>query len=63
MRDAGVRHIIIGGFGVNAHGAIRRSKDLDIVPTVSNGFSFDIVGAILIVIGIPVMVSVLGIGG
>jgi hypothetical protein len=28
---------------------------------VRNGFFFDIVGAILIVVGIPIMVSVLGI--
>ena len=32
LRDAGVRHIIIGGFAVNAHGVIRPSRDLDIVP-------------------------------
>ena len=32
LHDAGVRHIIIGGFAVNAHGVIRPSKDLDIVP-------------------------------
>lgn len=32
LRDAGVEHIIIGGFAVNAHGVIRPSKDLDIVP-------------------------------
>src|SRR4051794_4714007 len=30
--EAGVRHNIIGGFAVNAHGVIRPSKDLDIVP-------------------------------
>jgi len=30
---------------------------------VRNGFFFDIFGAILIVVGVPVMVSVLGIGG
>ncbi len=29
---AGVRHVIIGGFAVNAHGVIRPSIDLDIVP-------------------------------
>jgi solute carrier family 13 (sodium-dependent dicarboxylate transporter), member 2/3/5 len=34
-----------------------------ITQMVRNGFSFDVIGAILIVIGIPVMVSVLGIGG
>src|SRR3712207_7463056 len=32
LNDAGVEHIIIGGFAVNAHGVIRPSKDLDIVP-------------------------------
>jgi solute carrier family 13 (sodium-dependent dicarboxylate transporter), member 2/3/5 len=34
-----------------------------ITQMVRNGFFFDIVGAILIVIGIPIMVSALGIGG
>jgi hypothetical protein len=32
LHEAGVGHIIIGGFAVNAHGVIRPSKDLDIVP-------------------------------
>ena len=32
LHAAGVRHIIIGGFAVNAYGVIRPSKDLDIVP-------------------------------
>lgn len=32
LSSAGVRHIIIGGFAVNAHGVIRPSRDLDIVP-------------------------------
>jgi hypothetical protein len=32
LHEAGVQHIIIGGFAVNAHGVIRPSKDLDIVP-------------------------------
>ena len=32
LHDAGVRRVIIGGFAVNAHGVIRPSKDLDIVP-------------------------------
>lgn len=32
LDEAGVRHIIIGGFAVNAHGVIRPSRDLDIVP-------------------------------
>jgi hypothetical protein len=32
LHEAGVEHIIIGGFAVNAHGVIRPSKDLGIVP-------------------------------
>jgi hypothetical protein len=32
LHEARVRHIIIGGFAVNAHGVIRPSRDLDIVP-------------------------------
>lgn len=32
LHAAGVQHIIIGGFAVNAHGVIRPSNDLDIVP-------------------------------
>lgn len=32
LSTAGVQYIIIGGFAVNAHGVIRPSKDLDIVP-------------------------------
>jgi hypothetical protein len=32
LHESGVRHIIIGGFAVNAHGVIRPSRDLDIVP-------------------------------
>src|SRR5829696_8560247 len=32
LHAAGVRHIIIGGFALNAHGVIRPSRDLDIVP-------------------------------
>lgn len=32
LHEAHIRHIIIGGFAVNAHGVIRPSKDLDIVP-------------------------------
>lgn len=37
LQDAGVQHIIIGGFAVNAHGVIRPSKDLDIVPDPEPG--------------------------
>ncbi len=32
LHGAGVLHIIIGGFAVNAHGVIRPSRDLAIVP-------------------------------
>jgi predicted nucleotidyltransferase len=32
LHEAGVRHVIIGGFAVNAHGVIRPSRDLHIVP-------------------------------
>jgi hypothetical protein len=32
LHEAGVSHVIIGGFAVNAHGVIRPSRDLDIVP-------------------------------
>jgi predicted nucleotidyltransferase len=32
LHDAGVKHIVIGGFAVNAHGVIRSTKDLDICP-------------------------------
>ena len=34
-----------------------------ITQMVRNGFCFDVIGAILIIIGIPIMVSALGIGG
>ena len=37
LHSAGVRHVIIGGFAVNAHGVIRPSKDLDIVPDPDPG--------------------------
>ncbi len=32
-----VKHIVVGGFAVNAHGFIRVTKDLDIVPSPSDG--------------------------
>jgi hypothetical protein len=32
LSERGVEHIIIGGFAVNAHGHVRSSKDLDVVP-------------------------------
>ena len=42
LQDAGVQHIIIGGFAVNAHGVIRPSKDLDIVPESRRGGDLDV---------------------
>lgn len=35
LRERGVEHVVIGGFAVNAHGFIRVTKDLDIVPSPS----------------------------
>ena len=32
LEDAGVEFIVIGGFAVSAHGHLRATKDLDIVP-------------------------------
>lgn len=32
LSERGVEHIVIGGFAVSAHGHVRASKDLDIVP-------------------------------
>jgi len=32
LHEHGIEHIIIGGFAVVAHGHVRTSKDLDIVP-------------------------------
>jgi hypothetical protein len=32
LHERGIEHIIVGGFAVNAHGFIRVTKDLDIVP-------------------------------
>lgn len=37
LGDHGVRLIVIGGFAVVAHGHVRPSKDLDIVPESSRG--------------------------
>jgi solute carrier family 13 (sodium-dependent dicarboxylate transporter), member 2/3/5 len=39
------------------------SGAVPITQMVRNGFSFDIIGALLILAGVPLMVSVLGIGG
>jgi hypothetical protein len=33
LHERGVDHIVIGGFAVNAHGFIRVTKDLDVVPS------------------------------
>jgi hypothetical protein len=35
LQDRGVEHIIVGGIAVNAHGFIRATKDIDIVPDPS----------------------------
>ena len=35
LEERDIKHIVIGGFAVNAHGFIRVSKDLDIVPDPS----------------------------
>lgn len=35
LAERAVDHIVIGGFAVNAHGYVRPSKDLDIVPRSS----------------------------
>jgi hypothetical protein len=35
LEERSIEHIVIGGFAVNAHGFIRVSKDLDIVPDPS----------------------------
>jgi hypothetical protein len=33
LHERGVEYIVVGGFAVNAHGFIRVTKDLDIVPS------------------------------
>lgn len=35
LHERRVEHIVIGGFAVNAHGHVRPSKDLDIVPSAT----------------------------
>jgi hypothetical protein len=32
LHERGVEYVVVGGFAVNAHGVIRVTKDLDIVP-------------------------------
>ena len=36
LYERGIEHIVVGGFAVNAHGFIRVTKDLDIVPSPSH---------------------------
>jgi len=33
LHERGIEHIVVGGFAVSAHGFIRVTKDLDIVPS------------------------------
>ncbi len=33
LHERGIEHIVVGGFAVNAHGFIRVTKDLDVVPS------------------------------
>jgi hypothetical protein len=37
LHERGIEHIVVGGFAVNAHGFIRVTKDLDIVPSPAEG--------------------------
>jgi hypothetical protein len=37
LQKRGIEHIVVGGFAVNAHGFIRVTKDLDIVPSPHEG--------------------------
>jgi hypothetical protein len=37
LHERGIEHIVGGGFAVNAHGFIRVTKDLDIVPSPAEG--------------------------
>jgi hypothetical protein len=37
LHERGIEHIVVGGFAVNAHGFIRVTKDLDIVPSPAVG--------------------------
>ena len=47
LRERGIEHIVIGGFAVNAHGFIRVSKDLDIVPDPSRENLEKLAGALI----------------
>ncbi len=49
LSEQGVKHIIIGGFAVVAHGHVRPSKDLDIVPEPSRENLERLVAALLAV--------------
>lgn len=35
LHERGVEYVVVGGFALNAHGVIRVTKDLDIVPNPS----------------------------
>jgi hypothetical protein len=37
LHERGIEHIVVGGFAVNAHGFIRVTKDLDVVPNPGQG--------------------------
>jgi hypothetical protein len=37
LHGAGVKHVLIGGLAVNAHGVIRSTKDIDICPAPDRG--------------------------
>jgi hypothetical protein len=37
LHERGIEHIVVGGFAVNAHGFIRVTKDLDVVPNPGKG--------------------------
>jgi hypothetical protein len=37
LHEHGIEHIVVGGFAVNAHGFIRVTKDLGIVPSPAEG--------------------------
>jgi hypothetical protein len=39
LHERGVEHVVIGGVAVSAHGFVRPSKDLDIVPNPSHATS------------------------
>jgi hypothetical protein len=46
LADAGIEYVVIGGFAVGAHGYVRATKDLDIVPS-SDAANLDRLAAVL----------------